>query len=148
MQTCLATLKCIEGLSKKQVRTFEKLSKSYLLDKLEVNTKARCVLAWAGRSFHKEILSFCLISPAFASDPNYTGFKPLADDHRVSVGELIESRAIYFPEGTQVASQFIASIVTDRQQFYEDKKELRQIYRCGFVFFVATCILDFIVGSI
>ncbi len=35
---------------KHHVKGVPKLAKTYLLDKLELNTKARCVLAWSGMS--------------------------------------------------------------------------------------------------
>lgn len=44
----MTLLKAVDGLSKKQIKTFEKFSHTYLLDKIEINTKSRCVLAWSG----------------------------------------------------------------------------------------------------
>ena len=44
----MTLLKAVDGLSKKDIKIFEKFSNTYLLDKLEINTKSRCVLAWSG----------------------------------------------------------------------------------------------------
>ena len=82
------------------------------------------------------------------SDPAHSGFKPLADDHRMPVDELIAARATFFPEGAQVSGSFLSHLVTERKQFYEDKRELRQIFRIGVVFFIGTCLADFLVCSI
>jgi hypothetical protein len=64
------------------------------------------------------------------------------------VEELIAARAAFFPEGAQVSSTFLSHLVTERRQFYEDKREMRQIIRLGVVFFIWTCFADFIVCSI
>jgi hypothetical protein len=78
-------------------------------------------------------------------DPNFTGFKPFPDDHKIESGELIRSRAKYFAEGSAIGSQLIHQYTAERRLFYADAKEHRELVRNGFIFFVITCLLDWAV---
>ena len=40
----------LKGLHKEHVKGIFKFLKSYLLDKVELNVKSRCIFAWSGKS--------------------------------------------------------------------------------------------------
>lgn len=44
---------------KQQKKKLSKLARVYLLDTLELNTKSRCIFAWAGQFY--QLFIFCLI---------------------------------------------------------------------------------------
>ena len=113
------------GLTKQEIKRFNKFAKSYLLDSLELNVKSRCVYIW--------------------SDPLYTGMKPLPDDHLIPVDELVASRLKYFDEGNRIGTSMMNSYTGERRLVYSDKREFRENMRYGAVFFVATCLLDWLV---
>lgn len=99
--------------------------KTFLLDNVELNTQVRCMMAW--------------------SDPDYTGFKPLADDYAVTVPDLIKSRQEFYKEGTQVGEKFVEEILARRREFYNNKQANRETMARGLLFFIATCFADWYV---
>jgi hypothetical protein len=48
--TAVSFLKRYPFQYKKHMKLIPKLSNSYLLDKLELNTKVRCIIAWSGKN--------------------------------------------------------------------------------------------------
>lgn len=46
------------GITKRIQKTLTKNANAYLLDKLELNTKTRCILAWSGMFIYLSILYF------------------------------------------------------------------------------------------
>lgn len=61
LQTTVNFLKKYPFQWKKHNKLIPKLSDAYLLDKIELNTKARCILAWSGEEhiFRLFYLSLC-----------------------------------------------------------------------------------------
>lgn len=115
----------IKGLHKTHIKGMQKFSKTYLLDKLELNVKSRCIFSW--------------------SDPEFTGFKPLPDNHRIPVINLLRSRRQYFSEGVEVAGKLIKDYTGSRRSYYFEKKENKQTQIKGVYFILGTILLDWIV---
>lgn len=91
--------------------------------------------------FHKLFLInyiSCIIS-----DPNFTGFKPLPEEHRVALTDLLISRNKYFIEGISVGHNFMSTYTGDKRLQHADKKEFRDNLKMGLAFFVGTCLLDY-----
>ena len=86
--------------------------------------------------------SFLLIHLFHLTDPLFTGFKPLPDEHVIPLSELLPSRRKYFKEGTTVAHSLMISYTGERRMFYTDKKDTNETFRMGFAFLVGTIILD------
>eukprot|EP01038_Epipyxis_sp_PR26KG_P011535 gene11535-15451_t len=85
IETCLSLFKRIsnnENVHKHHIKRLPKFGNTYLLDKLELNAKARCVLAW--------------------SDPNYSGFNSVPKGHSMPLDAVIKGslaqRRIYYYE--------------------------------------------------
>lgn len=94
--------------------------------------------------FYLEILTFAFLH-SLLSDPLFTGFKPLPDEHIIPVEDLLRSRRKYFKEGTSVANNLMSTYTGERRMYYTDKLDTKETMRMGFAFFVGTCILDFII---
>lgn len=121
----MQSLNYLEDKKMKKKKVIPKVAKTFLLDNLELNTKIRCMMAW--------------------SDPDYTGFKPLPDDHSVSVEELVKARNDFFEDGAKVGEKFVEEILTQRREFYNQKQETRSTMVQGVLFFTGTCLLDWFV---
>jgi hypothetical protein len=50
METILSGFRAFPGLQKSHLKKFPHAAKVYLLDTLELNSKSRCIFAWAGLS--------------------------------------------------------------------------------------------------
>jgi hypothetical protein len=131
VETVAAAMQTLKNLDTedKKMKTKKKVipqaARLFLLDTVELNTKVRCMMAW--------------------SDPNYTGFKPLPDDHTVNVVELVKARKDFFLDGAMVGEKFVEEILTQRREFYQQKQETRKTMVHGFLFFIGTCLLDWAV---
>ena len=112
----------VRGLRKIHFKTIPKYSSSYLLDRLDLNMKTRCVFAW--------------------SDPNFTGLKPLPDDHKIPVDILLISRRLYFNDSLDIGTTFANEYLKARKDIYADKKDTKDTFRNGFYFLIVTCLLD------
>ena len=78
-------------------------------------------------------------------DPEYTGFKPLPDDHVINLRDALRSRHLYFKEGTAVGSGFMTDYCAEMRVVYEDRRDFYATLRNGAIFFVGTCLLDWLV---
>jgi hypothetical protein len=116
------TFLLVRGLRKLHFTNLPKYSGSYLLDVLDLNMKNRCVFSW--------------------SDPNFTGLKPLPDDHRIPIDTLMISRRLYFKDSLEIGSVFAKEYLGSRRAVYTDKKDTRDTLRNGFYFLIVTCLLD------
>jgi hypothetical protein len=122
VEACTSALTIVKGKHKDYIKMIPKFSKTYLLDRLELNVKSRCVFCW--------------------SDPAFAGIKPPEDDHQIDVKTLLESRKEFFDEGHEIGSHCIGLISSDRRQHYADAKEFNQDAKRGFAFFIGCCVLD------
>lgn len=82
------------------------------------------------------------------ADPNFSGFQSISDTASMSAAQLTKARRDFYEGGTEVGQQFMRDYVGHRQAHYNDKAENRQTLRRGAVFFVATCLLDWLVCTI
>lgn len=115
----------------KQLRNrFSKFSSgySYLLDTLEVNSKARCVFAW--------------------TDPNHSGFKALPDDHVFPLQSILLSRQQFFKEAESVSTSALRNFTGTTRIRYGDQKENRSNFRYGIIFIIGTIGLDWLICDI
>jgi hypothetical protein len=78
----------------------------------------------------------------------FDSFKPLPDDHRVAVSDLLASRRKNFKEGEEMAATLMRDITADRRILYHDRAEYREQRLYGFIFFILTCMLDGVVSAI
>lgn len=117
-----SALLSIRGLHADLVKKIPKFTDTYLLDRLELNVKSRCVFCW--------------------SDKAFTGFKPLPDDHTVSIPDIISSRIEYFEDGAEIGKLFSEAITSDRRLHYNEKKENRDTVRKGIAFLIGCMVLD------
>lgn len=122
-----AAIKILES-SKNHVKSLKKMAPIYLLDKLEVNVKSRCVFAW--------------------SDPKYRGYEPLDDDQVVLAEDIYKGSHYYFPEAASVGKHFIEKYISDQQMLFYDINENRTNLRYGVLFFIATCIVDNVIVAL
>ena len=125
--TTSSALMIVKGLHADHAKKLPKFAELYLLDRLELNVKSRSVFCWADRQF--------------------TGIKPLADDHSFSVKEIISSREEYFEEGVEVGKLFSEAVAADRRVHYHDSKENRDTARKGVAFLVSCILLDAYFGQ-
>jgi hypothetical protein len=82
------------------------------------------------------------------TDPKFSGFQTIEDTMKMTSQQLQKARRDYYEGGTEVGLQFMRDYVGARNQYYNDKAENRQTLRRGAVFFVATCLLDWLVCTI
>jgi len=142
-------MSAVDGLNKKQLKPAVKFANTFLLDHIELNTKARCLLAWSGdqhifgcaNRFDHHTLYTCV-------DPNYSGFNSLSADLRMPVETLIRSRRTFFPEGQQLSEAFFKALIVQRKLHYEERREMADLWRWGCIFFIATCLADYAVCTI
>lgn len=78
-------------------------------------------------------------------DPNHSGFKPIPDDHIMPLSDLLKSRNLYFKEAVTIGRGFLTEYCTEIKKMYEDRREFRSTARNGAIFFVATCLLDWLI---
>lgn len=127
VDTIKDSLLLIDKIDKKsKKKTIPNEAKYYLLDGIELNRQARCIMAW--------------------SDPDYQeGFKPVDDDYEMNWSEILKSRQEFFKEGEKVGGMFMEKIIGKRREFYNDKHDNREKTILGSVFFFGTCFLDWII---
>jgi len=130
VQTVLSALLAVDELHAdlRRKKGVVKFASTYLLDRLELNVKSRCVLAWC--------------------DPNYKGFNALPDTTRASLPELLSSRAQYFEQGLAVGHAFVQDIMADRRLHYFDRGEMRESVRHGAVFIACVSVLDALIRGL
>jgi hypothetical protein len=56
--------------------------------------------------------------------------------------ELIKSRNEFFKEGTNISELFMNEIISQRNTFYYEKKDNKETFRMGIVFFIVTIFAD------
>jgi len=81
-------------------------------------------------------------------DPTYSGFTAPKDDVTMEIPTIINGRKKFFKECEIVAYEFLKSYTGERRVYYHDKEESRQTLRNGFIFFLGTCLIDFILISL
>lgn len=130
-------------------KKIQKLTNGYLLDTLELNTKIRCIMAWSGM-----LPSYHYFRPSRAnsnilSDPNHgRGYAPVSDDLKLPMDILIKGRAEFFKEGETMGRTYLTAVRGVINNYYEQKRDNRELMRNAVIFFVCTCIGDYIVCSI
>jgi hypothetical protein len=72
----------VKGLHVDHKKKAPKFALTFLLDKAELNSKSRCVFAWA--------------------DPSFKGFAAPKDDATRSLESILRSRKEFYPEGLEV----------------------------------------------
>ncbi len=83
------------------------------------------------------------------SDPNHgKGFAPVADDVKLPIDVLLKGRKEFFKEGETMGRTYLTAVRGVINTYYEEKKDNRELLRNGFIFFIATCIADYIVCTI
>ena len=103
-------------------KKFKKFSATYLLDKLELNSKSRMTFCWSLSTF--------------------SGFQPLDDDYVMPMQDVIKTRCMYFKEGNEVSSELMKSYIADRKEFYSEKADNRETINNGIIFFIITVLAD------
>jgi hypothetical protein len=103
-------------------KKFKKFSATYLLDKLELNSKSRMTFCWSLSTF--------------------SGFQPLDDDYVMPMQEVIKTRCEYFKEGNEVSSELMKAYVADRKEYYNEKADNRETINNGIIFFIVTVLAD------
>ena len=124
--TASEACKLVLASSKDHVKAIKRITPIYLLDKLELNVKSRCVFAW--------------------SDPKYAGYQPLDDDQVVAAQHILQRNLEFFPESTSLGKEFVLKYISERQMKYHDTNETTSNLKYGAVFFVVTCIIDQYLG--
>jgi hypothetical protein len=134
-------------------RRFDRFSRNYLLDTMDLNTKCRCVYSWAGE--HQIISSFVSLLSSFEclllldTDPkNDAGFKALPDDHTFPVDVVLKSRQEFFKDAEIVSQSALKSFLASTRLLYAEKKENRSNIRYGLIFMTGTVLLDWLICAI
>lgn len=130
VQTVVSALMTVDDLhaDHRKKKGVVKFASTYLLDRLELNVKSRCVLAWC--------------------DPNYKGFNALPDTVRASLPEILSSRAQYFEQGLAVGHTLIHDVMADRRLHFFDRGEMRESVRNGAVFIACVSVLDALIRGL
>ena len=123
-----AEVKLGAQLDKEHAKKIAQFRAEYLLDRLEVNVKSRCVFAW--------------------TDPHFRGFKPVEETQLAAVEDVLVSRRMFFPEALSVGKQFVMDYVGNRRTHYNEKREFRRNAKLGAWFLLGTCVLDIIVSTL
>jgi hypothetical protein len=79
------------------------------------------------------------------ADPSFSGITPLPQTVQMPSHDIIVSRRKYFQEGDEVGNIFMNRYIQSIRQMYEDRREWQGIRRNGFLFMIATCLLDWFV---
>lgn len=151
VSTCADLFCHFKRLDKPYVRKVRKLSNTYLLDKLELNTKARSVFAWSGVLTYvvhynriERLLTVKLVVHVDESN-TFSNYKSPEEDHQVSIEDLLQSRRLHFKEGEDMAGTLMKDITAERRILYYDRSENREQRFYGYIFFCLTMVLDTIV---
>ena len=107
----------------------------YFIKQLRLRTSTKYILIFTHHALAHSILT----------DPLFTGFKPLPDEHLICVEDLLKSRRKYFKEGTTLAHSVMSSYTGDRRMFYTEKMDTNETIRYGLLFFIGTCISDWVI---
>lgn len=134
-------------IHKKCWKRISKLSRVYLLDHLELNSKCRCIYTWSGT-----ILSILYIPvpPCPCTDlvsADIKGKDGLPPDTQ-PMEVLLHGRKAFFPEGETVCAHFLQQLVKEEAQLDDERAEWTGYARKGSVFLVVTMVLDWIVCSL
>lgn len=81
-------------------------------------------------------------------DPEYGGFKPLADDHNLPVSTLITGRRLYYTEGEKIPHLYLKHVRSKFVEYQNDAEDTRSTLRQGGWFVFATILLDWLVCSV
>jgi hypothetical protein len=81
-------------------------------------------------------------------DPNYKGFKPIDDDFELPVETILSGRLQFFKEGNHVGKEFLQYVKTIIEEKEETRRENRQTLKRGAIFFVITCVADYLVMAL
>ncbi len=66
----------------------------------------------------------------------------------VSSDTLIAARRQFFKEGEEVGSFFLAEVISQRRQYYEDRLENRETRYLAGAFILGTCLLDWGISTL
>lgn len=81
-------------------------------------------------------------------DPLFTGFKPYADDHTISIPDVIKSRHLYFKEGVEIGSHLMSDFIKDRKAIYAEDRDNVDTFKKGTLFTIGVILLDWLVCTI
>jgi hypothetical protein len=146
-QTGFQLIKSPDLAKKVHKRKFNKFCNYYLLDKLELNTKARCVFCWAGMA-----LLCCAPNDHDCDydgiDPKFSGFVALGEEVKMPLSEVMASREKYFEEAVILGHKLMMDYTAATRVRYADQQEVRDTMKYGVYFCVGTILLDWLVCSI
>ena len=111
--------------TKLEDKKIDKFASSYLLDQFELGMKGRCVFNYI--------------------HPDYHGITPVDENARLDVNQLCASRQLYFQDATTVSTAFVNDYMTIRREYWSNKKEKNDNLKYGALFFLATCVFDYLV---
>ena len=80
--------------------------------------------------------------------PGYSGFKPVEDDKTMPTNDLIVGRRSFFPEGDKITDAFLTEYKKKRKQHYDDRRELKSLFKKGFILFIFVHAADILVSSL
>ncbi|KAJ1426626.1 hypothetical protein B484DRAFT_397507 [Ochromonadaceae sp. CCMP2298] len=122
INTCQKLFLLNPALHKHHSKRMAKFARTYLLDRVDLNTKIRY--------------------------PDYSGgFQVLAQDLRIDASKLTASLRENYDGASEVGQQFMRDYANSRQEFYNTKAENRKTLMQGVAFFIATCLLDWALSS-
>jgi len=121
----------IACLTKKQKKAIPKIIKVYLLDKLQVPTKMRCVFAWADKIIVKGNVETSTPDKAF-----------------ITYDEYIKNCKEFFPEYEKMAKSIMDDIERERNQAYEKQKNKRMTMLQSAIFLISIGLADSFVQSL
>jgi hypothetical protein len=126
VQVALAAFSAPAEFLPDNLKKLPKNASVYLLDRFELNVKARCIIAWTDTKFNSN------------------------DDlpAKVSLEKLLAVRAQYFDVCLAVAHQFAQDCTADRRLLHHDRKEWRESFRNGLIFIGIVGTLDYFIQSL
>lgn len=79
------------------------------------------------------------------TDPSYKGFTPVEETQTAALPDLLLCRQLYFPEALDASKAFVTHYIGTQRAAYNDRREMRTNMQRGAAFFVACCVLDYVV---
>lgn len=82
------------------------------------------------------------------SDPTFTVHKPFPAEHTFTLAEVLKSRKEFFTECEVLSKEFMTAYINERKTHYSNKEENNKNLRMGIYYFIATCLLDWLIFEI
>jgi hypothetical protein len=70
------------------------------------------------------------------------------DKTRLTVEQLVKGSHEFFPESSIMGRTYLSALRGVVSSYYDSKRENKELMKKGAVFFLVTCVLDYIVSTL